>query len=131
MASQFKKSLSSPDETRTFDKGKVELATLSGVTFGRAVLNPGWKWSQHVKPIAKTESCLAPHTQYVISGRLHIAMDHGEAFDLGPGDAAVIPPGHDAWVVGNEPFVSIDVTGMTHYAKAPKAKAKKELARQK
>ena len=131
MTSKFKKSLNSPDETRTFDKGKVELATVSGVTFGRAVLNPGWKWSLHVKPIVKTESCLAPHTQYVISGRLHIAMDNGEAFDIGPGDVAVIPPGHDAWVVGNEPFVAIDVTGMTHYAEATKTKAKKELARQK
>ena len=107
MTTQFRKNLSSPDETRTFEKGSVELATLSGVTFGRVTLHPGWKWSQHVKPIVKTESCLAPHTQYIISGKLHIAMDDGTNFDLGPGDATVIPPGHDAWVVGDEAAVLI------------------------
>ena|SRR3989338_3588833 len=129
MTTQFRKNLSSPDETRTFEKGSVELATLSGVTFGRVTLHPGWKWSQHVKPIVKTESCLAPHTQYIISGKLHIAMDDGTNFDLGPGDATVIPPGHDAWVVGNESVIAIDVTGMTHYAEQPMAKAKKAAAR--
>ena len=129
MATKFRQNLSSPDETRTFEKGQVELVTLSGVTFGRVTLNPGWKWSQHVKPIVKTESCLAPHTQYILSGKLHIAMDDGTSFDLGPGDATVIPPGHDAWVVGNESVVAIDVTGMTHYAEGSKDKAKKAAAR--
>lgn len=121
MATVYKKNLKSPDEVRTFDKGKVNLVNLANTTFGLATLNPGWKWSQCVKLIAKTKSCEAPHTQYVISGKLHLAMDNGDQFDIGPGDAAVIPPGHDAWVVGNEPFVAIDVTGMTHYAKESKA----------
>ena len=116
MSAIAKKSLNTPDETRTFPKGKVELATVGGVTFGRATLQPGWKWSESVKPIAKTDSCQAPHTQYVISGRLHIRMDDGTEKEYGPGDVGIIPPGHDAWVVGNEACVSIDITGMTHYA---------------
>jgi quercetin dioxygenase-like cupin family protein len=112
-----KKSLNSPDETRTFPKGKVEIVTVGGVTFGRATLDPGWKWSEHVKPIAKTKSCEAAHTLYQISGHLHVRMDDGSEFDLGPGDVAVVAPGHDAWVVGNEPVVELDVTGMVDYAK--------------
>ncbi len=110
------KSLNKPDEIRTFPKGQLEVATISGVTFGRATFQPGWKWSESVKPIAKTDSCQAPHTQYVISGRLHVRMDDGSEKEYGPGDVGVIPPGHDAWVVGNEPWVAIDVTGMAHYA---------------
>jgi quercetin dioxygenase-like cupin family protein len=112
-----KKSLNSPDETRTFPKGKVETATVGGVTFGRATFDPGWKWSEHVKPIAKTQSCQAPHTQYMVSGRLHVKMDDGTEFEFGAGDVGVIAPGHDAWVVGNEPVVIIDITGMANYAK--------------
>ena len=124
MATIYKKSVKSPDEVRTFDKGKVDLVKLANTTFGLATLNPGWKWSQCVKPIVKTKSCEAPHTQYVISGKLHLAMDNGDHFDIGPGDAAVIPPGHDAWVIGNEPFVAIDVTGMAHYAETSMAHKK-------
>jgi hypothetical protein len=120
----FKKSLNTPDETRTFDKGKVELVTIGKVTFGRAVFQPGWKWSECVKPIVKTESCMAGHTQYVISGKLHIAMDDGTEFDVSAGDASVLPPGHDGWVVGDEPCVVIDVTGMTRYAKPSEATKK-------
>jgi len=112
-----RKNLDSPDETRSFDKGTLQLVTISGVTFGRATLEPGWKWSKSVKPIVKTKSCEAPHTQYVISGRLKIVMDGGQEEELGPGDAAVVPPGHDAWVVGNEPVVLVDLTGMVNYAK--------------
>jgi hypothetical protein len=111
-----RKGLSTPDETRTFDKGQVELVTLAGVTFGRATLQPGWKWSECVKPIAKTESCQAPHLQYHISGRLNVRMDDGTEIEFGPGDVSHIPPGHDAWVVGDEPVVVIDISGMAHYA---------------
>ena len=120
----FKKSIDTPDETRTFDKGKVELVTIGKVTFGRAVFQPGWKWSESVKPIVKTKSCMAGHTQYVISGTLHVVMDNGTEFDVSAGDTMVIPPGHDAWVVGDKPFVAIDVTGMTNYAKPRKAAKK-------
>jgi len=117
MASTEKKSLNSPDETRTFPKGKVEMVSVGGVTFGRATFDPGWKWSEHVKPIAKTKSCEAPHTLYQISGHMRIRMDDGKEIDLGPGDVATIAPGHDGWVVGNEPVVAIDITGMADYAK--------------
>jgi hypothetical protein len=112
-----KKSLSQPDETRTFDKGKLELVTLGGVTFGRATLQPGWRWSTCVKPIAKTKSCEAPHLQYHISGRLHVVMDDGAENEFGPGDISLLPSGHDGWVVGNEPVVVIDIAGMVNYAK--------------
>lgn len=117
MPSMQKKALGAPDETRTFDKGKLELVTLQGVTFGRATLEPGWKWSTCVKPIAGTESCQAAHLQYNVSGRLHVVMDDGSEGEFGPGDVYYLPPGHDAWVVGNEPLVVIDITGMTEYAK--------------
>lgn len=112
-----RKDLRSPDETRQFPKGKVELVTLGGVTFGRATFEPGWKWSESVKQTAKTKSCEAPHTQYHISGRLRVKMDDGTEKEFGPGDVGVIPSGHDAWVVGNEPAVILDITGMTDYAK--------------
>src|SRR5215204_4656334 len=113
-----KKSLdSSPDETRTFEKGKIELANLGDITIGRGVLEPGWSWEKCVKPIAKTNSCQAPHTQYFISGRMKVVMDDGTEEEFGPGDVAVVPPGHNAWVVGNEPVVSVDFTGLKDFAK--------------
>ena len=111
------KDLSKPDEVRTFDKGKVELVTLGGMTFGRATLEPGWKWSTSVKPVAKTRSCEAPHLQYHVSGRLAVLMDDGSQAEYGPGQVSLLPPGHDAWVVGDEPVVVLDVSGMVDYAK--------------
>ncbi len=116
MPQMQKMSFSKPDETRKFDKGQVELITLGGLTFGRATFQPGWKWKTSVQPIAKTKSCEAPHLAYQISGRLHVVMDDGSEQEFGPGDLALIPPGHDAWVVGKEPVVTIDVTGMADYA---------------
>jgi EutQ-like cupin domain len=119
MAKMQKKSLdSSPDETRTFEKGKIDLVNLGDVTIGRARFEPGWSWEKCVKPIVKTDSCQAPHTQYIISGRIKVVMDDGAEEEFGPGDAAVIPPGHNAWVVGNEPLVGIDFTGLKEYAKS-------------
>ena len=118
MAQMQKKSFLRPDETRSFDKGKVELVTLGGVTFGRATFQPGWKWSTSVKPLVKTDSCQAPHLQCLVGGRMHVVMDDGSEEEFGPGDVLLIPPGHDAWVVGNENVVAIDITGMGDYAKA-------------
>jgi mannose-6-phosphate isomerase-like protein (cupin superfamily) len=113
-----KKSMNSPDETRSFDKGKIEVTTLSnGVTIGRAYVEPGWSWENCIKPIAKTESCQVPHTGYMISGRMRVKMDDGTEEEFGPGDVSHIPPGHNAWVVGNEPVVAIDFTGMTDFAR--------------
>jgi hypothetical protein len=116
MKSIKRKSLEMPDEIRKFPLGKLELVTVGEVTFGKGTFQPGWKWSESVKPIARTESCRAPHTQFHLSGRLHVKMDDGTEVEYGPGDVGVIPPGHDAWVVGNDPVVVIDITGMKHYA---------------
>jgi len=117
MSKMEKKTVSKPDEARTFDKGQVDLVTLGGVTFGRATLQPGWKWSTCVKPLVKTRSCQSSHLQYQVSGRLCVVMDDGSKQEFGPGDVALIPPGHDAWVVGNDPVVAIDISGMANYAK--------------
>ena len=112
-----KKSLNSPDETCTFEKGKVELVNFETVTIGKAVFEPGWSWEKCVKPIVKTNSCEAPHTSVIISGRMKVRMDDGTEAEGGPGDIAVIPPGHNAWVIGDEPCVMLDFTGAKDYAK--------------
>ena len=117
MAKMQKKSLDSPDETRSFDKGKIELANFADITIGRGILEPGWSWEKCVKPLVKTNSCQAPHTQYIVSGRIRVVMDDGTEDEFSAGDAAIIPPGHNAWVVGNEPVVAIDFTGLKDYAK--------------
>lgn len=111
------KNLASPDETRTFGHGRVETIKIGNGTIGRITLQPGWRWSNDVKPIAKTELCECAHFQYQVSGRLHVLMSDGTEFELGPGDVSYLKPGHDAWVVGNEPVVVIDWLGTTNYAK--------------
>jgi hypothetical protein len=112
-----KKNLAQPEDARKFDKGLVELVTVGGVTFGRATLQPGWRWSTCVKPIVGGQSCQAPHLQFHVSGRLHVVMEDGSQLEFGPGDVGLVPPGHDAWVVGNEPVVTVDIQGMVNYAK--------------
>ncbi len=121
MAKMEAKSFNSPEEVRQFEKGKVELVKVGGATIGRALFQPGWQWSKHVKPIAKTTLCEAPHFQYQISGTMHVVMDDGTEKDLKAGDVSLIPSGHDAWVVGNEPVVVVDFQGMADYAKASKS----------
>ena len=111
------KSLNSPDEVRTFDKGKLELINIGGAAIGRAVFEPGWRWSTSVKPLVNTKSCEAPHFQYHISGTLKIVMDDGTEKECKAGDVSLLPSGHDAWVVGNEPVVVVDFQGMVDYAK--------------
>jgi len=119
VAGMKRMSLDSPEETREFEEGtgRLELVNLQGGPVGRATFEPGWQWSKHVKPIAKTESCQGPHLGYYVSGHMHVVMDDGEEMDFGPGDFAVIPPGHDAWIVGDEPCVVIDWQGFADYAK--------------
>jgi hypothetical protein len=102
---------SSPDETLTFEKGKVDIAKVGDTTIGRGYFEPGWSWEKSIKPIAKTDSCQLPHTHYVISGRLKVALDDGTEEEFGSGDVAYVPPGHNSWVVGNEPLVIIDFGG--------------------
>ena len=119
MAGIARKNIDNPDEVRQMKDGKglVELVDLGSGLVGRATFEPGWKWSEHVKPIAGTDSCQAAHTGYVISGRMKIVMDDGDETEVGPGDFMKIAPGHDAWTVGNEACVAIDWQGMTDYAK--------------
>ena len=105
-------------EVREFPGGRLELVTIGGATIGRGIFEPGWRWSTSVKPIAKTNSCEAPHLQYHVSGTLRIRMDDGTEFDCRPGDVSSLPSGHDAWVVGNEPVVVVDFQGMTDYARS-------------
>jgi hypothetical protein len=119
MAKMVKKSFNAPDETRPIPKGKLEVVNLSDVQPMRTTFEPGWRWSESVKPIAKTDSCQVLHLTYFVSGRMGVRMDDGSEAEFGPGDVGVIPPGHDAWVVGNEPLVSIDFRGGAIYAKPP------------
>ena len=112
------KSFTKPDEVREFPKGRLEITKVGGVTIGRAIFQPGWRWSTSVQPLAKTESCEAPHFQYHISGILKVIMDDGAEFTCMPGDVSLFPSGHDAWVVGNEPVVVVDWQGMVEYAKS-------------
>lgn len=108
-----------PDEVREFPKGRLELIKIGGATVGRAVFEPGWKWSTSVQPLVNTKSCEAPHFQYHVSGVLRILMDDGTEFDCRPGEVSLLPSGHDAWVVGNEPAVVVDFQGMIDYTRAP------------
>jgi quercetin dioxygenase-like cupin family protein len=117
MPSAEQKNWKSPDEVRTFEKGKAEIVKIGGGVVGRVTLEPGWKWSQHVRPVAKTQWCEAPHFQYHVSGRLRVKMSDGAEFEIGPGEVSALPPGHDAWVVGNEPVVVIDWSGASNFAK--------------
>jgi quercetin dioxygenase-like cupin family protein len=119
MAGMVRKSLDEPEETRPFEdgKGKLDLVNIEAGGVGRAVFEPGWQWSKHVKPIAKTESCQAAHAGYVLSGRIKIVMDDGEENEFAAGDYMSVPPGHDAWVVGDEQCVIIDWQGYVDYAK--------------
>ena len=112
------KNVSSPDETRQLaDKGTVGVVNVGGNAVLAGRWNPGWKWSEHVKPIVGTDSCEAPHLIYCVSGRMHVVMDDGTEGEVGPFDIVSIAPGHDAWVVGDEPFVGVDFGGYTQYAK--------------
>lgn len=119
MTKMMRMSLDTPQETRPFEQGmgKLELVNLEEGPVGRATFQPGWRWSEHIKPIAGTESCQGAHTGYFITGRMRVAMDDGQEIEFGPGDLALIPPGHDAWVVGDQPCVFIDWQGFADYAK--------------
>lgn len=113
-----KKNLDKPDETRPFQgHGNMAVVAIGDTTVGRGTFEPGWKWSADVKPIAGTDSCQANHSAYVLSGRMIVKANDGTEVEFGPGDVMIASAGHDAWVVGNEPFVSIDWTGVAKYAK--------------
>ena len=117
MAKLVKKSFEAPEETRPVDKGKVEVVDLGGLKVMRTIFEPGWRWSQCIKPVVGTESCQVAHLIHVLSGRMAVRMDDWSESEFGPGEVGVIPPGHDAWVVGDEPFVSLDFQGGAVFAK--------------
>jgi uncharacterized cupin superfamily protein len=119
MAMMEKKNFNQPDETRSVEKGRVEVVQLGDVTAMRARFEPGWRWSECVKPVAGTESCQVAHLMHVVSGRMGVRMDDGSEIEFGPGDVGSIPPGHDAWIIGEEPFIGIDFQGGATYAKPP------------
>ncbi len=108
MGSAERKSIRAPDETKSFDKGRCDLVHVGAMTLGRSVLEPGWRWSESIGRIAGTERCEITHTGVVVSGRLHFALSDGSEIEAGPDDAFSAPPGHDAWVVGNEPCEVLD-----------------------
>ena len=107
----------SPDEVRAFDHGRLELLRIGDSEIGRLVLQPGWRWSEHVKPIAGTELCEAPHFQYHVTGTLRVKAADGTEFDATPGQVTSLPAGHDAWVVGEEEVVVVDWWGASNYAR--------------
>jgi quercetin dioxygenase-like cupin family protein len=106
-----------PDEIRTFEKGRFELVSIGGMTIGRATYEPGWRWSLHVGRAGGQTSCSVEHVGLVVSGRATAAMDDGRVFEMSAGDLFYIEPGHDSWVVGDEPYVSIHLMGASDYAK--------------
>jgi hypothetical protein len=112
-----RKSFDNADEVRTFPKGKVEVVTFGDRVLGRGTFEPGWRWSESLQPIAGTENCESAHLGYVISGRIHVVGNDGSEAEYGPGDAMSIAPGHDAWIVGSEPCMVFDCTGIATYAK--------------
>ena len=118
MADLEVKNFDSPDEVREFEgKGKADVVNVAGRTIGRGTFEPGWKWSQNVKPIAQTDSCEVSHLGYMVSGQMRVVMDDGNEGVAGPGDVVAIAPGHDAEVVGDEACVFLDFGEFGDYAK--------------
>jgi quercetin dioxygenase-like cupin family protein len=120
MTSLQSKRFEAPDEVRPFkeEMGRVELVELAGNMVGHGTFEPGWRWSDHVKPLSGTASCQVEHIGYVLEGRMKVVMDGGEELEVGPGDVFLMPPGHDAWIVGEERCVLLDFGGLSGYAKS-------------
>ncbi|NMO88467.1 cupin domain-containing protein [Actinomycetospora sp. TBRC 11914] len=120
MSSIAVKRMDAPDETRTPALTHVDVVALGDATIARMTLQPGWRWSECIKPVAGTESCQAAHLGYLVSGQLHVVAEDGTEADLVAGGAYRIAPGHDAWVVGNEPVVGLEFESKTAetYARA-------------
>jgi ethanolamine utilization protein EutQ (cupin superfamily) len=117
MAGIEARDFNSPDETRTPDKTTVEIVNLAGGQIGRYTFQPGWRWSECIKPVAGTDTCQVDHIGYMTSGRLHVVHDDGSETDVRAGDVYRIGPGHDAWVVGDESVVTVEFQGAATYAK--------------
>jgi class 3 adenylate cyclase len=128
MARLQRKPLANPDEVRTFNNGHIQLYSLDDIDIGRSVFEPGWRWSNDVKPIAGTAFCMYHHVGIVLGGRLHVEMDDGLSLEIPADSAYEIPPGHDAWVVGDEPWVTLDFAGMRSYARTAVGSGDRALA---
>lgn len=116
MGTIVKKNFDNPEEIRPVDKGKIEVVNLGDTQVMRVTFDPGWRWSECIKPIADTDSCLTTHLIHVLSGKMIVKMDDGSEAEFVSGDVGYIPSGHDAWIVGNEPFVCLDFQGGAVYA---------------
>jgi TusA-related sulfurtransferase len=116
--SAWKVNLEEPDETKLTPKGILQLATIGGFTLGLRTLEPGWRWTESMRQVMNTETCETRHIGYVISGRMGFQMDDGTALEVGPGDAFDVHPGHDAWTIGDSPFVFIDLIGAVEQSSA-------------
>ena len=117
MAKPEMKNFSAPDETRTPSNATIEVVKVGGKTVMKATFQPGWKWSKDIKPTAGTDACEVHHFGYQASGIMHVVANDGTEIESGPGDIIDIPPGHDAWIVGNQPVVLIDFGDIESYAK--------------
>jgi hypothetical protein len=118
MAGYEQKSLDKPDERRDFPKGHVDVVQLAGHSIGRTYLEPGWKWSESVKPVVGTELCEVPHVGYLLSGRIAVRMADGTELEIGAGDSYSLSDPHDAWVVGQEPAQGVEFESLKDYARA-------------
>lgn len=123
-----RKSFATPDQVRAFLNGRMDVVTLGEIAIGRFVFRPGWRWSKDVAPIAGTRSCQHRHVGYTISGNLEVRMDDGTNLVIGPDDAYEIPPGHDAWVVGDVPWDSVEFTSAHAFALSPEELGERVLA---
>jgi class 3 adenylate cyclase len=127
MARLQRKRFTDPDDVRTFPHGRIDVVELDDRVIGRMTYEPGWRWSVDVKPIAETDSCQFHHIGVTLSGRTRVQMRDGTELELGPGEIFEIPPGHDAWVVGDEPWVSVDFEAMRAYGRAEPAAGRRSL----
>lgn len=117
MVRLLRKRLDHPDEVRSFTNGRVEIFEIGDNIVGRTVYEPGWRWSVDVKPIAGTDLCMYHHLGYCLTGILHVVLEDGTSLEIGPEEAFEIPPAHDAWVIGDEPWITVDFAGMRSFAR--------------
>jgi class 3 adenylate cyclase len=123
-----RKSFGRPDRVRPLGSGRLEAVDLDETVVGRVTLPPGWRWATDVQPVVGTTSCEVRHVSFAISGRLHVVMDDGTEMDIDGGDVHEIPPGHDAWVVGDEPYVAIEWANSARYGESPDDAGERILA---
>jgi class 3 adenylate cyclase len=123
-----RKSFSTPDQVRKFTLGRVDIVNLDETSIGRFIWEPGWRWSEVVKPVVDTPLCVNRHLGYAIGGHLHVLMEDGTGLDIVAGDAYEIPPGHDAWVIGDAAFDAVEFASARNFGLAPDEEDERTLA---